>query len=172
MRAALALLDEGGDRAVTFRALAAKLDVTPMAITHHVGTRKQLFASLVARVYRDVGTEPLVAEPKARIRIMLERYCQCVIAHPNLVQCVFADPSLFSGQLVALTNAIAENLAMSGLESPQRETLGDVIIDYTHGFAFSAAAYSDSDKPNGNAIKKQTIDDYLRGLGWLLDNIA
>ena len=103
LTASLKLLDEGGDHAVTFRALAKELDVTPMAIAHHVGTRKELIASLVVQVYADMGKEPDLAEPKDRIRTMLEQYCECVIAHPNLVQCVFADPSLFSGQLVVLT---------------------------------------------------------------------
>ena len=167
---ALNLLDEGGNSAVTFRALAKEFDVTPMAIAHHVGTRKELMASLVAKVYADVGKEPDVSEIKERICTMLKQYCERAIAHPNLVQCVFADPSLFSGQLVVLTRKIEENLVMGGVKPSELEMIVGVIVDYTHGFAISAAAFSGTDEENG--MKGQTIDDYLRGLDWLLNDIS
>lgn len=164
--AALKLLDAGGERAVTFRALADELGVTPMAVSYHVGSRRQMFASLVARVYAGVGTEPDVAEPTERLRLMLRHYCERVIAHPALAQCVFADPSLFSGQLVALTDSIAATLAALGAEPAELETLVGVVVDFTHGFAFAAAASPE----DGRA--RPSIDDYARGLGWILDRIA
>ena len=89
----------------------------------------------------------------------------------NLVQCVFADPSLFSGQLVVLTRKIGENLAMGGVSPSELEIMVNVIVDYTHGFAISAAAFSNTDKEQENGMKGQTIDDYLRGLDWLLNDI-
>ena len=169
---ALKLLDESGDHAVTFRALAKEFDVTPMAIAHHVGTRKELIASLIAQVYVDVGKEPNVMGVKNRICAMLEQYCERAIAHPNLVQCIFADPSLFSGQLVVLTRKIGENLAMGGVNPSELEMMVGVIIDYTHGFAISVAAFSGTGEEQENRMKGQTIDDYLRGLRWLLNDIS
>ena len=169
LEAALRLLDEGGERAVTFRALARELGVTPMAISHHVGSRHAMFASLVAMVYADVAEEPRYRAPGKRVRAMLRRYCERVIAHPHLVQCVFSDPSLMSDQLVSLTLETAENLAASGADPSELQTLVYVIVDYTHGFAISAAAAWSLGEEQ--AMDRPSIEDYLRGLDWLLKNI-
>lgn len=170
--AALILLDAGGDAAVTFRALARALDVTPMAVSHHVGSRNEMFIALVAKVYAGVGEVPVSGTAGERVRSMLKRYMQRACAHPNLVQCVFADPGLMSGELIRLTETVREYLAASGVPEQHRETLLGVVVDYTHGFSASSAAYAAREPRNPGAAPGQTIDDYLRGLDWILGRIT
>lgn len=169
--AALVLLDGGGDAAVTFRALARALGVTPMAVSHHVGSRDEMFVALVAKVYAGVGDVPTSGTADERVRSMLEQYMERACAHPNLVQCVFADPSLMSGELTRLTDAIREYLAASEVPEQHRETVLGVVVDYTHGFASSSAAYAVREPRDPGAARGQTIDDYLRGLDWLLGRV-
>ncbi len=170
--AALRRLDAEGDRGVTFRALARELGVTPMAVSHHVGSRDEMFVALVDRVFAGVGDVSVTGPPLERLRAMLERYCRRVVEHPNLVQWVFANPTSIAGPLEALTQAIRDDLAALGLEDAEQETRLGVLVDYTHGFAVSMAAYSEPEASQRDALPPQTIDDYLRGLDWLLGAVA
>lgn len=160
---ALAVLDEGGQEALSFRTLAKRLGVTPMAIAHHVGSRRQMLTGLVAQVYEGIAAVPKgVVAPEACVRLLLERYCRRVVAHPQIALLIFADQSLFTGHVVALTDAVRTNIAALVSDPPEADLLVDLIVDYTHGFAISAAA-----NHNENT-QSPTIDDYLRGLDWIL----
>ncbi len=163
LAAALDILDTGGPKALSFRALAKRLDVTPMAIAHHVGTRHDLLTDLIARVYESVGDAPEDGTAEDRLRFLLIRYCRRVVEHPHVAQLIFADRSLFAGQVVKLTEAIRDNVAALAHGAGEADILVDLIIDYTHGFAISAAAGSGDDAP--------TIDDFRRGLDWILARI-
>lgn len=162
---ALEILDEGGEKALSFRSLAKRLHVTPMAVAHHVGSRHQMLTSLVAQVYEGLAVAPEIATPKACLKVILTRYCQRVVKHPNVAQLIFADRSLFVGQVVELTNAIRKNVAALVKCTEEADTLVGLIIDYTHGFAISAAANHDE------SIQSPTIDDFHRGLDWILVHI-
>lgn len=160
---ALQQLDAQGEKAVTFRALAKYFNVTAMAITHHVGTREQLFAQMAAQVYQDIGGESFKKNPQDALKKSLEIYCQKVIRHPQLTQYIFTNPTLIADQLDVLTIQITQYLAQTVIDKTQVKTLLGVIVDYTHGFAISASAYS---QQNG-----QKIEDYRHGLNWILSQL-
>ncbi|MCR9137313.1 MAG: TetR/AcrR family transcriptional regulator [Alphaproteobacteria bacterium] len=160
---ALAVLDEGGQEALSFRILAKRLGVTPMAIAHHVGSRHQMLTGLIAQVYDGIAVPPEGdVAPEACVRLMLERYCGRVVAHPQIAQLIFADQSLFAGHVVALTDVVRTNIAALVSDPQEVDLLVDLIVDYTHGFAISAAANHTVNAQTPNA------DDYLRGLDWIL----
>jgi len=170
LKTALKQLDDTGEASLSFRTLAKELDVTAMAIKHHVGSRKDLLASLVSLVYANVADAPVTSNPRDAIFILLERYCLRVIEHPNLALCIIGDPTLLTGQLVVLTDKISEYLKHCDIEPSEIPLLIGIIIDYTHGFAFSAAAYSclsDEEKSQSEL----SIDDYMRGITWVLNKI-
>lgn len=160
---ALHILDEGGEQALSFRVLAKRLGVTPMAVAHHVGSRHQMLTALIAHVYEGVADPPMaVTAPDACLRALLERYCRRVVAHPHVARLIFADQSLFAGHVVALTETVRTHLMAMVSNRREADMLVDLIIDYTHGFAISAAAN------HADATQSPTIDDYLRGLDWIL----
>lgn len=157
LEAALGLLDEGGVEAVSFRALAARLGVTAMAVTHHTGNRQALFAALVAQVFDGVGAPVEGDGPIDRLARLMRRYMSCVLRHPALVQAVLKDQALIAGELQRLTARLdAEVRALGG--GGMREV--GVLIDHAHGFAFSAAAAPGLD-----------LADYLDALDWLLQGL-
>jgi len=163
LAAALELLDEGGEQALSFRLLAKRLGVTPMAVAHHVGSRHQMQTALIAHVYEGVAApQEGVTSPEARLRALLERYCRRVMAHPHVAMLIFADRSLFAGHVVALTEAVRTDIAAMISDQREADMLVNLIIDYTHGFAISAAANHD------DGTQSPTRDDYLRGLDWIL----
>ena len=139
------------------------MGVTPMSITYHVGTRAQLLRALVEKVYAGVAVIPEFAEPNLRMRGLLQRYCESVTAHPHLALCILADPSLWSEELKVLTAAIRECLRELRVPPADLETVLGVMIDYVHGFAFSAAA----SRRRTSKDATPTLDDFLAGLDWL-----
>ncbi|MEG3641300.1 TetR/AcrR family transcriptional regulator [Magnetococcus sp. PR-3] len=167
LKVALHLLDNQGIHGLTFRALAKQMQVTPMAITHHVGTRKQLLQALVHQVFHPVATTPLADTPQACIHAMLQQYGLMVMAHPNLVHAILADPTLMSKPLQHLTNQVRNQLKALNLPPSQIDLLLGIMIDYTHGFAFSATAYGGETA----SIPPLQIEDFQKGLTWILEAI-
>jgi len=159
---ALQLIEEGGAKAVSYRALAKILGVTPMAVSHHVGNHKMMLGSLIALGFKGVGSEPEGATPLDRLRFLLARYCDSILKHPELIKCALADPSLIEGELRLLTNLIRLNAAQSD-SGDEHDTLLNLLVDYTHGFALSVSAATGSGQ--------LSAADYLRGLDWILGRV-
>lgn len=162
LRQALQLLDTGGSKALTFKALAEALGVTPMAVAHHAGTRDEMIASLVATAFEGSDTPSMAATPKLRLRDLMTRYCAQVTRHPELAKCILENPSLIGPSLTGLTQLIEAEIAAAGVTGAEARTLLCLIVDYTHGFAFAAAAAP------GEALQ---IDDFTPALDWVLDRI-
>ncbi|KZL20782.1 Bacterial regulatory protein, tetR family [Pseudovibrio axinellae] len=165
---AMLLLDESGEQAVTFRELAARLNVTAMAITHHVGTRKELFGQLIDQAYDGVGEAPEPLKGREALVHVLEDYCQRVIAHPALMQSILMDSSLMPSPLLRLTDQIRHFVESTPCEKEEVETLVNLIADYTHGFAISAAA-NPGDAEGAPGVR---VEDYRRGLEWVLAKLG
>ena len=138
---ALQLLDEGGSKALTFKALAAALGVTPMAVAHHAGTRDEMIASLVAIAFEGADAPSEAATPKLRLRGLMTRYCAQVTRHPELAKCILENPSLI-GPCPDRADAAHRggNCTAAGVTGAEARTLLCLLVDYTHGFAFAAAA--------------------------------
>jgi len=161
---ALDMLTREGEASLSFRKLAIQLGVTPMAVKHHVGTRRELQRSIIARVYRDVGKPVDDGTPHANLRLLLTNYSKRVLAHPNVAVLVFSDPSLLEeGPLASLNEQICANIALLVRSKAERDSVLDVVVDYTHGFAFAAAA--------AKGKKRPTIKGFQRGLDWILERL-
>ncbi|MBY6067304.1 TetR family transcriptional regulator [Leisingera aquaemixtae] len=159
---ALQLLDEGGSKALTFKALAAALGVTPMAVAHHAGTRDEMITSLVAIAFEGADAPSEASTPKLRLRGLMTRYCAQVTRHPELAKCILENPSLIGPSLTRLTQLIEAEIAAAGVTGAKARTLLCLLVDYTHGFAFAAAA-----APRGAL----SDDDFTPALDWVLDRI-
>lgn len=162
LRHALHLLDKGGAPALTFKALATDLGVTPMAVAHHVGTRAEMIRDLVGMGFDGVEAPVSGADPQARIRALMLRYCARAIRHPAIIRCVLEEPALLTGPLEVLTAQLRHQIAASGPPEDEIEVLLGLIVDYTHGFAFAAAS----------APGALSLDDYAPGLDWMLNRIG
>jgi AcrR family transcriptional regulator len=54
---ALEMVRTEGREALSMRALARELGVTPMALYHHIADKRDLLAALIERVWSDIGTQ-------------------------------------------------------------------------------------------------------------------
>lgn len=135
---ALALLDEGGGKGLSLRALAARLDVTPMSLYHHVGDHAGLLRALSDRVYAQalegVGE---AADHREEIRGLLVRYYHAVARHPQLTLAIFATPEAFEG----VTRQITERLTSLMTGTTAEPILWrDILIDHVHGSGMAVAS--------------------------------
>ncbi|NBE09101.1 TetR/AcrR family transcriptional regulator [Paragemmobacter ruber] len=126
---ALALLDQS-ETALTIRALAARMNVTPMAIQHHIGTRDALIHSLADRTYRGVtGTT---------IRELLTAYTATIRRHPTLTLALFRIPGPLPIGAQRITDTL-DALLRQTLPEAKAKLWRDILIDWAHGMALAQA---------------------------------
>lgn len=161
-RAAFLLVKQGGLDALTFRALAKQLSVTPMAITHHVGTRKQSLSALIALAFADICVPAEGATARGRLQFLLNRYCGHAIENAHLITAMLADSSLIGDELSRFTDQIRQELE-AFVDMEAITPVLNLIIDYTHGFVSSAAAAPEGHGPN--------LEEYNTSIDWVLNQL-
>lgn len=161
-QAAFRLIENGGLEALSFRALAKQLCVTPMAITHHAGTRKQLLSALIALAFSEICAPAVGESPRARLQFRLNRYCECAVANAHLIQAMLADTSLVGDELSRFTDQIQQELE-AFVDAETVLPVLSLIVDYTHGFVSSAATAPDGHSPGR--------DEYIASLDWILGRL-
>lgn len=161
-RAALILIQEGGEEGVTFRALAKALDVTPMAVSYHVGSRKALLAQLISDAFQGVDAPAEGGEAADRLRALMLRYCRLAMDHSALITVMLRDPLMMGPELTGFTDRVrAETRLLNGGDAG--DVLLNLVIDYAHGFIFAMA----SAPPEYDLGE----DDFLRSLDWVLGKV-
>lgn len=165
LAAALALLDEGGGRGLTMRALADRLSVTPMSVYNHVADRNGLLVALSDQVYREVLEGlPGQSDQRAEIRTLLIRYHDAVARHPHLTLAIFAEPEAFAGVSREITDRLT--LLLTAI-TPEHLLWRNLLIDHAHGsgLAFTAAK---GDQQLADAMRAQ----YRQALDCLLARLV
>ena len=131
------ILDSDGMAALTMRALASRLGVTPMAIYHHFGDRDGLIKAVAEKIYEPIRTESH-GTARARLENLLATYYAKVWCYPELTLAIFASPAAFPDQARRITAEIENLLAGIGLNSAQLRTWLNILVDFTHGAALAA----------------------------------
>jgi AcrR family transcriptional regulator len=156
-------MDEGGEAAVTLRAVARRLGVTPMAVAHRTGGRDGLLAQIVAAAHADleVPSEAGPADAAALTEVLL-RYAATARRHPGAVTAIFARPDVMPPMLARLSAWVRHQL---GLRDPERAEEGlALLVDYIHGHLLAAAA-APQDNPAADQILRENV---VRLAAWLL----
>jgi AcrR family transcriptional regulator len=162
LKAALLIVQEQGTDALSFRVLADTLQVTPMAVTYHSGSKWKLMADLVELAFHNTLQGVTDDTPSARARCILTAYFKRAMLNANLLRAVLKDESLMSDELLLVTDEL--RVCTQELDKGDRgNVLMHLLIDYTHGFVLSATS-------GGN--NTLTEDDYLRGVDWILTRTA
>lgn len=97
--AAAQLLDQGGQEAVTLRAVAERVGVSHNAPYKHFRDRNALLAGVARADFEDLGrafTASAEEEPDgiAALRRALRCYVDYALAHPSRYRLLFSDPNL------------------------------------------------------------------------------
>jgi AcrR family transcriptional regulator len=168
LKAALDILDRKGATGLSMRSLAASLDVTPMALYHHVPDRSALLRELSDRVYAGVlrDCDPDPKKSRERIEGLLISYHKAVLQHPNLTLAIFADPLAFSGEAERITQAIRDCLTASKLDESARVSWLSCLVDFTHGSSIAMAMSFHTESHD-----KQFLENACRDYAYNLKNL-
>jgi AcrR family transcriptional regulator len=84
--AAIALIADRGDEAVSMRAIARAVGITPPAVYLHFADKRELMLAVLEHVFADLGRALDAAdrgEPRERVRSLVRAYVRWGVAHPG-----------------------------------------------------------------------------------------
>ena len=160
LQTALPIVQKNGADNLSFRLLAEKLNVTPMAVKYHAGSKRDLLASFVELAFKDMLEEDVGRSAKNKIRNLLSAYHKRASINANLLRAVLNDTELMSNDLIEITNTL-QACTRELNNGDQDSVLMHLLIDYTHGFVLSSSS---------DENKHLTIENYLRGVDWVLES--
>ncbi len=158
--AGLALLDQGGEAAVTVRGVARRLDVTPMAVSYRTGGRDGLLARVLIAAHDTFDPPNLAGAIPEEVADAVNAYVDAARQHPNAVVAIFRRPDLMPPSLAIFTVSLRSRIAEADPEAADRGVA--LLIDYAHGHLLAA---SRGETP---AMKGVFEENLLRLARWLL----
>ncbi len=137
---AIQILDEGGEGALTFRALATRLATGAGAIYWHVADKNELLAAaaddVVAGVMAQVGDD--AGDPKATIRTIALGVFDAIDAHPWVGAQLFREP--WRAATVQIFEGVGGRLEALGVPDAGLFDAASAIVFYVLGVAGQNAA--------------------------------
>jgi AcrR family transcriptional regulator len=144
VRAAMELLEQSGETALSLRAVARRAGVSPAAPYRHYADREALVSAVAAVGYRELAERLAAAHPSPSTPEQLARvataYVQFALERPALFRIMFTEPcDRDNDERVAATAAVSEYVrAIVERTFPQAdaEALATAIWALVHGLAF------------------------------------
>lgn len=139
--AALAIADEHGLEAVSMRALADRIGVTPMALYRHVKDKAALLDAMVGRLLATL-LPPEAAEDQAwdeRLTAFAYAFREMAQRHPWAAHLLFSRPAV-TPDAVRAVDTIYSALIEAGVPEPEVPRLERLISTFVIGFAASEAS--------------------------------
>jgi TetR/AcrR family tetracycline transcriptional repressor len=141
LAAALALVDEQGIEALSMRKLAARLQVDPMSIYHHVPNKAALVSGLVRAVFAEMAPPPAADGPwDQRVRAWARAYRDLALAHPHLVLQIVTDAAAASEAAIQISEPLYAAFASAGLAPREILHAAGTLVDFVNGYALGASA--------------------------------
>jgi AcrR family transcriptional regulator len=144
VRAAVELLEEGGDDALSLRAVARRAGVSPAAPYRHYADREALVSAIAAVGYRELAERLAAAHPSPstpeQLASVAIAYVQFALERPALFRIMFGEPcDRDNDERVAATAAVSayvRSIAQRTFPQADAEALATAIWALVHGLAF------------------------------------
>ncbi|MGH3548855.1 MAG: TetR/AcrR family transcriptional regulator [Pseudonocardiaceae bacterium] len=133
VRAALGLVDEKGLAALTMRALATELEVSPMALYNHVRDKDELVDLMVDLMLGEVDTSATEGDWLTQLRALVRSYHQALAAHHELAKVYSVRVRIGPHGLLIMERTVAL-LLEAGLSPSEASDVFFVLFIYTAGF--------------------------------------
>lgn len=170
LAAARGLLLTYGVDALTMRALAHHLGVTPNALYSHVESKTQLLDDLLDDLLVSVeAPTPDVEDPVAGLTSLMTSTYDVLIAHPDLVPIYLARQGARGDTAVHLGEIMDILLTRAGVRATAIAEARRVLIVHTIGFAAFTTSAPDTERPVPIQEVRQNFNHSLR---WLLAGIT
>jgi AcrR family transcriptional regulator len=144
VRAAVELLEEGGQAALSLRAVARRAGVSAAAPYRHYADREALVSAVAAVGYRELAVRLAAAHPAPatpeQLAMVAVAYVQFAIERPALFRIMFGEPcDRDNDERVAATAAVSaylHEIVARSFPDADAEALGTAIWALVHGLAF------------------------------------
>jgi AcrR family transcriptional regulator len=136
--ATLALAEERGLDAVSMRAVAARLGVTPMALYRHVGDKQGLLDGVVERLLDELPSPDASLAPDERLRELAGALRSTARRHPDVFVMLLRRPATTPASLRARERVYAA-LADAGVPEDLVPRVERLVSTFMLGFAASEA---------------------------------
>lgn len=133
IQAAIEILDVGGEAALTFRALAARLATGSGALYWHIADRNALLAEATADVLGQVLSVLPEEEPKAAVRALALAVFDVIDAHPWVGSHLARQP--WHQSIGAIFERIGEQLEPMGVSADAEFDCASALTNYILGAA-------------------------------------
>jgi len=199
--AAVALADEGGLDAVSFRKVAARLNAGPMRLYGYIATKEELFDLMVDEVQAEILPKEPPTNWREALRALAVRTRETALRHEWLADLLGGRPSLGPGglavteaKLSALDGLTDVDTALRATETVSAYVTGALRREIAHLRAERASGLTDRDwqRASGShvtrmlatgrfpALAKAVHDgaevdaetSFTTGLEWVLDAVA
>src|SRR5713101_226837 len=144
VRAAMELLEEGGEAALSLRAVARRAGVSPAAPYRHYADREALVSAVAAVGYRELAGRLAAAHPSPstpeQLASVAVAYVQFALDRPALFRIMFGEPcDRDNDERVAATAAVSlylRGIVERAFPDADAEALATAIWALVHGLAF------------------------------------
>jgi AcrR family transcriptional regulator len=137
--ATLAIAAERGLAAVSMRAVAARLGVTPMALYHHVRDKQDLLDGLVERLLAELPTPDPDLPWEERLRALARSLRETAARYPDAFLMLLRRPTMTAGAKRVRDTAYAA-IRDAGVSEELVPRIERLLSTFTIGFAASEAA--------------------------------
>jgi AcrR family transcriptional regulator len=151
--AAMGRLDAAGADAVTFRALARDLGVSPMTLYGHVTDKDELLLALVDRLADRLTHPPLPADPRHAIMMRWQTLYDGLAEHPWLPE-VLARRRLMASSVLGAVEDIHASLVRAGMTLEQAIRGYRVMWEFTLGALLVRAGARAPSGPVGGPVRE------------------
>jgi AcrR family transcriptional regulator len=144
VRAAVELLEEGGESALSLRAVARRAGVSPAAPYRHYRDREALVSAVAAVGYRELAERLAAAHPSPstpeQLTSVAIAYVRFALDRPALFRIMFGEPcDRDNDERVAATGAVSlylRKIVERAFPQAEPEALATAIWALVHGLAF------------------------------------
>jgi AcrR family transcriptional regulator len=144
VHAAMELLEESGETALSLRAVARRAGVSPAAPYRHYADREALVSAVAAVGYRELAERLAAADPSPsnpeQLASVAVAYVQFALERPALFRIMFGEPcDRDSDERVAATTAVSlyvRGIVERVFPDSDAEPLATAIWALVHGLAF------------------------------------
>jgi AcrR family transcriptional regulator len=144
VRAAMELLEERGEAALSLRAVARRAGVSPAAPYRHYADREALVSAVAAVGYRQLAERLAAAHPSPstpeQLASVATAYVQFALERPALFRIMFGEPcDRDNDERVAATAAVSlyvRAIVERGFPQADADALATAVWALVHGLAF------------------------------------
>lgn len=139
VKAAIGLADKHGMDAVSMRAVAERVGVTPMALYPHVGSKAALLDAMVTAILRDLEPPPAGATWQERLVHLARQSRQMTRARPWVAMLMFSRPAI-EPDAARVVDVIYQALLDAGVPDADVPRLERLLSTFVLGFGASESA--------------------------------